>query len=93
LKTWDGDLLATQHFMVSSRGEAVKHQFSSMGRYTLARNIVMYDDCPVYKHEEQDRYLYRNMDGVWVVGPHNRTRLTNFNPGVKVKKSVFWEHA
>ena len=40
LKTWDGDLLATQHFMISSQEEAAKLHSISMGRYTLVRNIV-----------------------------------------------------
>jgi len=68
LKNWDGNLLATQHFMVSSQGEAARHQPLSMGRYTLAKNIVTCGDSPVYKHVEQDRYLYRSIAGRWCVG-------------------------
>ena len=38
LKNWEGDLLATQHFMISSEGQAAVKQCSSMGRYTLVKN-------------------------------------------------------
>ena len=48
LKNWDGELLATQDFMVSSQGEAAKKQSIAMGRYTLVRSIVMFGDVPVY---------------------------------------------
>merc|ERR1719186_84513 len=69
LKNWEGELLATQYFMISSEGEASKIRYTSMGRYTLCKNIVMYDGHPVYKHDGQDEYLYRDKVGNWLVGP------------------------
>ena len=68
LKDWEGDLLATQHFMVSSQGEAVTRHSLGMGRYTLSRNIVMHDGSSVYKHDKTENYLYRNKNGNWCVG-------------------------
>ena len=68
LKNWVGELLATQHFMVSSHGEAVMYQGNVMGRYTLVHNIVMHDNIPVYKHDEKDFYLYTIKSGDWCVG-------------------------
>ena len=55
LKNWDGELLATQHFMISSQGGAAKIHSKALGRYTLVRNIVMFDDVPVYKHDDEER--------------------------------------
>ena len=69
LKNWDGELLATEHFMISSQGLAVHDQTDLMGRYTLARNIVMYDYSPVYKQDEGVYFLFRVKSGDWVVGP------------------------
>jgi len=74
LKDWDGQLLATQYFMISSKGMAKIFQGSSNGRYSLARDIVMShsskesDRTFVYKNDEGTKYLYRNYSGNWVVG-------------------------
>ena len=51
LKNWKGELLVTQHFMVSSQGEAARLKPHRMGRYTLVGNILMYDGIPVYKND------------------------------------------
>ena len=67
LKNWSGDLMATQHFMVRSEGEAAVKQSSTMGRYTLCTNILTHGDTPVYKHDEREMYLYSNEDGDWSV--------------------------
>ena len=72
LKNWDGQLLATQFFMVSSDGKAKEHQGSSMGRYSIVRKVVTRQDdesCFVYKKDEGEviRYLY-NLDEDWIVG-------------------------
>ena len=40
LKSWIGELLATQYFMVRSDGEAGNRNSLLMGRYTLCGNIV-----------------------------------------------------
>ena len=68
LKSWEGEFLATQHFRVSSEGGASRAQGKCMGKYTLVRTIVMYQGIPVYKHDEEDIYLYRNETGDWCVG-------------------------
>eukprot|EP00092_Neocalanus_flemingeri_P056642 GFUD01067171.1.p1 GENE.GFUD01067171.1~~GFUD01067171.1.p1 ORF type:complete len:209 (-),score=41.13 GFUD01067171.1:59-685(-) len=44
LRAWNGDLLATQHFMVSSDGEAAQRHGYAMGRYTLCSNIATLDN-------------------------------------------------
>ena len=72
LRSWDdGELLATQFFMVSSQGGAAKIYDDLMGKYELATNIVTSDDAAVYKHVEGEAYLYRYNDGSltnWFVG-------------------------
>ena len=68
LRNWDGELLATQHFMVSSQGRAVKVHSYVMGRYTLVKNMVMFGGIPVYKQDVGDAYLYRDEGGSWCVG-------------------------
>ena len=72
LKNWDGQLLATQFFMVSSEGKAKEHQGCCMGRYTLVKDFVTRQEeeiCFVYKKDEGEwsRYLY-NFVGDWFVG-------------------------
>ena len=74
LKNWDGDLLATQYFMVSSEGRAKEHQGGCMGRYTIVRDVLTRqedDSCFVYKKDEDQgewcKYLY-NYDGDWLIG-------------------------
>ena len=67
LKSSDGELLATPHFMISSEGQAKNSQSDSMGRYTLCDYIVTQLIIPVYKHDENNRFLYRSSDGKWFV--------------------------
>ena len=70
LKNWDGQLLATQFFMVTTEGKAKEHQLSCMGRYTLVRDVLTRQDgecIHVYKKDEKTMYLY-NCDGDWCVG-------------------------
>ena len=72
LKNWDGQLLATQFFMVSSEGRAKDCQISCMGRYSIVRDIVTWqrdESYFVYKKDEgkEIRYLYKT-DGGWCVG-------------------------
>ena len=76
-KNWEGELLASQHIMVSSQGGAARAHPDIMGRYTLAKHIVLYDYCPVYKHDDRDYYhddrayyLYTEaqlLAGVWAL--------------------------
>ena len=68
LKNWDGELLATQHFMVRSEGRAAYLQSARMGRYTLVGNILCNGKYPVYKHDEGDSYISMDMHGNWSVG-------------------------
>merc|ERR1712179_841600 len=75
LKDWDGLLLATQYFMVSSEGKAKEVQCLSIGKYSLVKDIVMThstkesDKTFVYKNEEKNMYLYHSFPlGIWVVG-------------------------
>ena len=68
LKSWDGKLLATQNYMVSSQGEAARQHSYAMGRYTLCQNFVTPGDMPVYKHDGKRFYIYRNEVGDWCVG-------------------------
>merc|ERR1719483_240275 len=82
LKNWSGVILATQYFMVSSGGEAAKKKSTTMGRYTLCWNIVMYDGLPVYKQDDGDNYLYINKSGNWCVGSvagHTTCKIFQFS--------------
>ena len=79
LKNWDGELLATQFFMVSSEGRAKVPQISCMGRYSIVRDIVTRqgdESYFVYKKEEGKKiwYLYKT-DGCWRVGTIAGERL------------------
>ena len=75
LKSFEtGDLLATQYFMISSEGEAMKEYSDIMGRYTLSQKIVMncppHYNVPVYKKDGGNFYLYLNSSeesGDWLV--------------------------
>ena len=105
LKNWDGQLLATQFFMVSSDGGAKAHHSLCMGRYSIVRDIVMKQEGEttfVYKKDEGERskYLY-NSDGNWVVGNvagDTRCSLgqTNYGPKIyspsKTKKWRYYHH-
>merc|ERR1719318_85899 len=64
----DGELLATQHFMVSSQGEAARLHNNTLGRNTLMKTTVMYDGIPVYKHDQENLFLYRDKNGSWCIG-------------------------
>ena len=70
LKNWDGDLLITQYFMVTSDGRAKESVGHCMGRYTLVRDTVMIhrkeERTPVYK-KDKDHFLYLNRSGEWCV--------------------------
>ena len=68
LKSWEGDLLATQYYMITSRGQAATKQRPTMGRYTICQNIVTPGRTPVYKHDRGNLYLYLNEFGEWSVG-------------------------
>eukprot|EP00092_Neocalanus_flemingeri_P038410 GFUD01041817.1.p1 GENE.GFUD01041817.1~~GFUD01041817.1.p1 ORF type:complete len:228 (-),score=37.02 GFUD01041817.1:40-723(-) len=69
LRAWNGDLLATQYFMVSSDGEAAMRHGYAMGRYTLCSNIATQENHPVYKQGGGFCYLYTpnigDQTGVW----------------------------
>ena len=72
LKNWDGQLLATRFFMVSSEGNAKEYQCCYMGRYILVRDIVMRkgdESRYVYKKDDgkRSRFMY-SYDGYWIVG-------------------------
>merc|ERR1712179_826947 len=71
LKNWDGELLVTQYFMVTSNGRAKENCMCCMGRYSLVKNIVMIyneieETTPVYKKDER-HFLYLSSAGVWAV--------------------------
>ena len=70
LKNWEGDLLVTQYFMVTSDGNAKKSSGRCMGRYTLVRDIVIVhrneERTPVFKKDE-GHFLYLNIFGKWCV--------------------------
>ena len=105
LKNWDGMLLATQFFMVSSDGKAKECHGRCMGRYTIVRDFVTRQGSEstfVYKKDEGERskYLY-NSDGNWVVGNvagDTRCSLgqTNYGPTIyspsKTKKWRYYHH-
>ena len=71
LKNWDGVLLATQHFRVSSSGGAREEVEECMGRYTLDTYVVLSHPAlglvPVYKQDDGDYYLYLSRKGYWSV--------------------------
>ena len=86
LKNWDGELLATQFFMVSSEGQSKLSQPTSMGRYNLVNDIVMYYDVGgnqvrsfVYKNDAGSKYLYMDSCGVWCIGPIAGDRYCNLS--------------
>merc|ERR1712179_231974 len=65
LKNWDGKLLATQFFMISSNGKAKDKQGCCMGRYSIVRDMVMMQgkDCNhVYKREKGGTYMLTRME-------------------------------
>ena len=72
LKNWNGDLLATQYFMVTSGRKAMEEHSSCMGRYTLVRDIVMVQRensrrTFVYKNDKGEHFLYETCTGRWCV--------------------------
>ena len=74
LKTWEGELLSTQYFMITSDGKAKEKHPNVMGRYTLVRDtVVMWDvgdeiiSTSVYKKDDNEIFLYVNMRGLWCV--------------------------
>jgi len=78
LKTFDGELVATQHYTVSSQGQAAVINGTCMGQNTLCQNVVSQDETPVYKHDDNNRYIYRGKHGEWRVGRtigHNLSSL------------------
>jgi len=98
LKNWSGELLATEHFIIRSEGEAAKRQPACMGRYTLCRYIVMPDGTPVYKHDTNQMYLYRNNEMKhWIVGivaGHISARLAQkTDESSSPSKTVPWMYA
>jgi len=98
LKNWAGELLATEHFIIRSEGEAAKRQPACMGRYTLCRYIVMPDGSPVYKHDTNQIFLYRNYEfKSWFVGPvagHMASSLTQRNnDSFSPSKTIPWMYA
>ena len=98
LKKWSGELLATEHFMIRSEGEAAKKQPFCLGRYTLCRYIIMQDGTPVYKHDKNQIFLYRNSEGKkWFVGPvagHTATILAQTSEdSSSPSKTVQWMYA
>jgi len=98
LKNWAGELLATEHFIIRSEGEAAKRQPACMGRYTLCRYIVMPDGTPVYKHDTNQMYLYRNNEMKhWIVGivaGHISARLAQkTDESSSPSKTVPWMYA
>ena len=78
LKTWAGEVLATQYFMISSDGKARESHNKTMGRYTLVKDICTMIKMNgkevgrsfVYKHDEGNKYLFytqmRKVNGVLV---------------------------
>ena len=70
MKNWDGDLLVTQYFMVTSDGKAKDSWGAFMGRYTLVRNTVMIhrkeERTPVYE-KDYEHFLYLSSSGRWCV--------------------------
>ena len=71
LKNWEGKLLATQFFMVSSDGNAKAYHGCCMGKYSIVGNFVVRqgeENTFVYKQEKGNMFLY-NCNGDWAVGP------------------------
>jgi len=104
LKSWDGVLLATQHFRVSSSGRAREEQGGSMGRYTLYPQAVLshagLELVPVYKHDDRDLFLYLNRGGNWSVGAvigDDRCKLVQIrheeSPSPAPSKYLSWQYA
>ena len=99
LKNWDGELLVTEHFMISFQGWTSIAFSALMGRYTLVRNIVMYDLSPVYKQDEGDYFLFRSKNANWAVGliaGDEKFSLRQDSGIVKPPsplKTLPWEHA
>ena len=70
LKNWEGDLLITQYFMITSDGKAKETHGDCMGRYKLVKDIVMIhrkeERTPVFK-KDKDHILYLGSTGAWCV--------------------------
>jgi len=99
LRSWDGELLATQYFMVRSEGGAAQKYSYLMGRYTICENIVTHDDNPVYKKEGEhvDVFLYTDYNGDWRVGTVvgttrcNLQQSSDFSPSPN--RTKMWQYA
>merc|ERR1712129_359765 len=97
LKNFGGELMATQHFMVSSQGGAARLHIRFMGRYTLVRDHVTEDRRFVYKKDEGGSYLYL-VRGHWAVSPvagDCRAMLSQYSdtPHPSPPKTLSWSYA
>ena len=73
LKRFDGELLATQYFRVTSSERGGEMRRDCMGRYSLDSHAVTWhhdsNHVPVYKKDDGNKYLYlEGGRGEWVVG-------------------------
>jgi len=73
LKNWDGKLLATQFFMVSSEGKAREHQRDCMGMYTIVGSLATQGGESTFVYRKNagvlSKFLYCNNGvGGWLVG-------------------------
>ena len=104
LKTWNGDLLATQYFMVTSEGKARDEHNSSMGRYSLVRDIVMMQSGNgirtfVYKNDNGETFLYESSTRQWCVSPtvgESKCRLVqdkSNGSSLSPSKTLPWKYA
>ena len=97
LKNFGGELMATQHFMVSSQGEAARLHSRNMGRDTLVRDYVTEGRRFVYKKDEGGSFLYL-VQGHWVVSPvagDCMTALIQYSstPHPSPPKTFVWSYA
>merc|ERR1712117_139303 len=93
LKNWEGELLATEYFMVRSEGKAAQNFPNSMGRYTLCKWVVMPDKTPVYEHDDRKLFLYK-MNQKWRIGPvagdNNVCLFQQSGDSPSPKKTIPW---
>ena len=105
LRNWEEELLATEHFIVRSEGEAAKERPDCMGRYTLCRQFVMPDGTPVYKHDHNQMFLYKSsnddiwstadMGTYWCVGPvagDDKIYLVQYTSSLSPNKTEPWKY-
>ena len=103
LKSFAGELLATQYYRISSSGRAREEHESCMGRYTLYPKAVLshagLERVPVYKQDDGDYYLFLGRKGSWyvdeIIGDDScelKQSIKGGHPSPAPSKSLPWQY-